>query len=651
MHYSGFRHQILHFIVISKILICALALVMLLAPITASAQQKASAPNLTAADLEPWLNGFMTNALRVNEVQGAVVAVVKDGKIIVQKGYGYADAANRIPVDPVNTMFRPASISKLFVWTSVMQLVEQGKIDLDADINTYLDFKIAGMGGKKITVRHLMTHRAGFEDIGKVGYLSDAASLKPLGSFLKDYVPKRIFVPGSTPAYSNYGTALAGYIVQRVSGMPFETYVERNIFTQLGMTHSTFRQPLPRALQSFMSKGYQVTGGEPQPFELMNDAPAGALSASSADMVKFMVAHLEAERASGGKLLKPETARLMHRSVIKSFPRLNGMALGFAENNINGHKVIGHGGDLNLFHSNLSLFIDDDIGIYISMNNAGNGGMDVRSKLLAKFADRYMPAKLDETVIDKATAKLHLQQIVGAYISTRRLESSSGRLANLLGEVSLSADDQGILVFTGFGRIMRFQEIRPYLWRQVDGKEMLSVKMNGTRPLSMSFDLVSPDMEFTPVPFMASASAILPALFASIAILMISLLSWPLGFFANRLYGVARNQKANERHLFLTRQVASICLIVGGISWVILLAKGLSSGLTDADNTHILFTQASSIICVLIAGTCIFVVARGLFKTKQSRLTAFGTAIWLAASVFVIWFYYSFNFLKIGVDF
>jgi CubicO group peptidase (beta-lactamase class C family) len=651
MNSSGLRNHVLYLIVTWKSCICALVLVLLLAPITASAQRKSSATNLTASDLEPWLDGFMANALRVNEVQGAVVVVIKNGKVLVEKGYGYTDAATRTPVDPVNSMFRPGSISKLFVWTSIMQLVEQGKIDLDADINTYLDFKIVGMGGKKITIRQLMTHRGGFEEIGKSGIFNDPALLKPLKSEIKDYIPQRIFAPGSTPAYSNYGTALAGYIVQRVSGMAFETYVERNIFAPLEMAHSTFRQPLPKALQPFMSKGYQITGDHPQPFELTNQVPAGALSASTGDIAKFMVAHLEAEHDLGGKLLKPETARLMHRSLIKNFPNLNGMALGFYQKNRNGHTIIGHGGDLNLFHSDLSLFIDDDIGIYISMNSAGNNTFDIRSKLLDDFSDRYMPATTFSGKIDTGLAKEHLAHVKGAYVPTRRLVSSFLRLIDLFSEVSISTDSTGLLVLNSFSKQTRFREIRPYLWQEVDGKESLAVTVKDGRPLAMSINSAAPVIEFTTVMPLASASIVLPAFVASFLVLIISIIAWPFGVVARKLYGTGSNESADQRRLFLTRQTASIALVISGSVWVILIAAGLSSGFTDALNIQILLTQAISILCVLISAVGILMIIRGLLTVKQSRIQTLGAALWLVAAIFVIWFHYSYNLLKLGANF
>src|SRR5579884_2450492 len=174
---------------------------------------------LTAQDLEAFLDGLVPSQLAQSDIAGAVIAVVQNGNVIFEKGYGYSDVKSKRPVLPDQTLFRPGSISKLFTWTSVMQLVEQGKIDLDHDINEYLDFKIPPYQGKPITLRNVMTHTPGFEDSAK-GLLPASGADVNLERYLKTHLPARIFPPGEIVAYSNYGCGLAGYIVQRISGEP-----------------------------------------------------------------------------------------------------------------------------------------------------------------------------------------------------------------------------------------------------------------------------------------------------------------------------------------------------------------------------------------------------------------------------------------------
>src|SRR5450432_22375 len=177
------------------------AAVLTLAAGLAAAQAGAAesaAVTLTADDVNAWLDGYMPYALHTGDIAGAVVAVVKDGQIVTERGYGYSDVAKHTPVDPKLTLFRPGSVSKLFTWTAVMQLVEQGKIDLDADVNQYIDFKIPPRDGKPVTMRNLMQHTAGFEEQAKGIIAEEPSTLPPYDALLKVWVPDRIFAPGST---------------------------------------------------------------------------------------------------------------------------------------------------------------------------------------------------------------------------------------------------------------------------------------------------------------------------------------------------------------------------------------------------------------------------------------------------------------------
>src|ERR1700744_658302 len=263
-------------------------------PPAAATSTPSAAPvaTLTADDVNAWLDGYMPYALHTGDIAGAVVAVVKDGQVLTERGYGYADIAKRTPVDPKLTLFRPGLVSKLVTWTAVMQQVEQGKIDLDADVNQYIDFKIPARDGKPVTIRELMQHVAGFEEQAK-GIMSDNPKALRFEVLLKQGGPERFFAPGSTPAYSNYGASLAGYIVQRVSGESFDDYVEKHIFAPLDMKYSTFRQPLPANLEPMMSTCYSEASAPANKFAIVGPTPAGALSSPGEDMAHFMIAHLQ----------------------------------------------------------------------------------------------------------------------------------------------------------------------------------------------------------------------------------------------------------------------------------------------------------------------------------------------------------------------
>ena len=500
----------------------------------------ASAPvALDAKDLEAWMDGYLPYALERGRIPGAVVTVVRGNEVLLQKGYGFADVAKRAPVLPETTLFRPGSVSKLVTWTAVMQQVEAGKIDLDKDVNAYLDFKIPPFEGKPITMRHIMTHTAGFEESVRHLISSDPKAVKTLKELMPLALPERVFAPGTTPAYSNYATALAGYIVERVSGQSFDDYVDSRIFQPLGMTHSTFRQPLPARLAPHMAKGYADVTGKPQPFEMVIPAPAGSMSASGVDMAKFMIAHLN----GGGGILKPETVEQMHNFKAPGVGPLNSMALGFYEQQVNGRRAIAHGGDTVWFHSYLWLFPDSDIGIFLSMNAQGKDGATgaVRSALFHKFADRYLPGPPEKSSqIDAATAREHAQMMVGNYVSSRGSFTNFFSLFGLLGQATVSMTEDGKLSFPaldGLGAGARdWVEVEPFVWRDTGTGERLAAEVKDGRVVRMSVDAGSPFMVFEPAPAGVNAAWLYPALIFAFGIVLLAALAWPVRALVRRSF-------------------------------------------------------------------------------------------------------------------
>jgi CubicO group peptidase (beta-lactamase class C family) len=343
---------------------------------------------LEPADLQAFFDGILPMQLERSDVAGASVLVMQDGKTLLQKGYGYADVKTKKPVDPAATIFRLASISKLFTWVSVMQLEEQGKLNIDTDVNQYLDFQIKPAFGKPITLRNLMTHTGGFEEESRDVILTDPKQAISLRDFLIQNQPTRLFAPGAVPAYSNYGVGLAGYIVQRVSGEPFEQYVQDHIFTPLAMTHSTFYQPPPKALANAPSDGYRgSTEKPPVGFEIFNPMPAGGVSSTATDMSRFGQALLNGGTLDGKQILKPETIQAMWTPQFRASPAMPPICMGFYETWRSGVHWIGHEGDLIAFHSLFFLDPSRKIILFISYNSAG-GGDQPRPELIDMFSHR-----------------------------------------------------------------------------------------------------------------------------------------------------------------------------------------------------------------------------------------------------------------------
>ncbi|WP_129779567.1 serine hydrolase domain-containing protein [Peristeroidobacter soli] len=610
-----------------------------------------SAPALTRADAETWLDGFLDYELQRGDIAGGVVVIVKDGEVLLQKGYGYDDVEKRRSVDPQRTLFRVGSVSKLFTATAVMQLVEQGKIDLDAPIDQYVDFEIPAAFGKPVTMRNLITHTGGFDESVRELMHSDPKRFGTLESLVKIPGRTRLFPPGEVPSYCNYCLALAGYVIERVSGETFDDYLDRHVFAPLGMEHSTFRQPLPEKSQADMSKGYERASAPPLYFELVGPAPAGSLSATGADMARFMNAHLH--DAAG--LLKPETARLMHTSVFQATPPVNGMALGFFEANRNGRRIIEHGGDTQVFHSQMILFMDQGVGMFMSFNSTGKDGAvgGVRSALFEQFTDRYFPAPVpDEPTA--STAIEHSRLVAGRYQSSRRSAKAFFVAVGMLGQFEVTANPDGTLVIpplTGLnGQPKVWREVGPFVWREVGGKERLAAKIEDGKVRFLGHDASSGVQVFMPVPAGMSGGWMIPVVLLSAVSLLLTVIAWPVAAFVRRRHGVTfemTRQQALARRLVIAAAIVNLVFLIG---WMMLIQSGLANLALFDGRMDAWFFVLHLLGFIGLAG--VGVALWNAWLSLQSR-RGWGSKSWsvvLAAScVAITWIGFTLNLIKLNL--
>jgi CubicO group peptidase (beta-lactamase class C family) len=619
-------------------------------PATATTDDPSGAPPLTKVDADAWLDGFLPYALASADVAGAVVVIVKDGSIVTERGFGYADVAANRKVDPHDTLFRPGSTSKLFTWTAVMQLVEAGKIDLDRDVNTYLDFKVPTYEGEPLTMRQIMTHTSGFEEALN-GLFVHADRVPSLQTFVHHWTPARIFPPGTTPAYSNYATALAGYIVQRVSGEPFDAYIEHHIFRPLGMSHSTFDQPLPPTLAAEMSKGYRIASQPPHPFEMIAGAPAGSLTTNADDMARFMLAHLDIDREL---LMKAATAREMHDTALTVIPPLNRMELGFYEQNLNGHRIIGHGGDTQWFHSYLWLLLNQKVGIFYSQNSAGRGAASlvIRESLIDNFVDRYFPPTAASPASFQPRPR-DAAAMAGTYQASRRSQSGLRRALNFFGQTSVAASASGGLRIEGFefaganGAPRNFVEIGPFLWQELNGHERLAATVQGERVIRFSVDSVAPFTVFEPVPWYISTTWLRPAVLIGLVVLLGMAVSPLVGWAARRSYGVSKRLEGSERTAYRASvSLAVAALLIVGVWLAILLPLTF-----DPLGPSVYLLQLTTV--VLLPALCI-VSAWFVWTAVGLRRGAFTLGLRVAvllAGVVVSWVAVAFGLTHFGLDY
>lgn len=614
------------------------------------------APALTRADLEAWLDGFFPYALAAGDVAGAVVVVVKDGEVLLQKGYGYADLETREPVDPEATLFRPGSVSKLFTWTAVMQLVEQGKVELDADVNQYIDFAIPAGDAGPVTLRQIMTHTTGMEEQIRALITANAEEITPLGEALKYWVPERIHAPGTTPAYSNYATALAGYIVERVSGMPFDDYVEQNIFEPLGMEHSSFRQPLPPELLAGMSKGYaRASEGKAKDYEFISLAPAGSLAATGADMARFMIAHLEGGAYRDGRILQPETVRRMHTTGQASVEPLNRMMLGFYETSVNGHRAIAHGGDTQWFHSDLQLFPDDGIGIFVSMNSSGREGATghIRYALVRGFADRYLPGTPGPARgVPEAEAKRHAEQIAGTYASSRRPGTSFMSLLNVLGPVKVVANEDATISVTlalgAGGAPKKWREVEPYVWQDIDSTDRLAADVVDGEVTRFTLEPYAPIMVFQRMSTWQALA--MPLLVASLAVLLLTVVAWPVSALVRRYYGARyRLEGADARAHRFGRIGALLALVAIGSVLGLIVAMLGSLDLTSASNDGLVIAlRLFATVALPLAAVAAVWNAWQALRGRRRLLARLWALLVALACLYLLWVGFAYHVIGFG---
>lgn len=421
-------------------------------------------------ELRGFLDGFFAEHMESLHVPGAVFVLVKDGEVFFSKGYGFADLERKAPVDPDRTLFRVGSITKLFTATAVMQLHERGKLDLDGDVNVYLErIALEDTYPDPVTLKNLLTHTGGFDDSNIGQAVLNESEVEPLGDYLARRIPARVTPPGNVVSYSNHGLTLAGYVVQEISGLPFAEYVERNILQPLGMERSGLGRP-PGLARGYVHRGETY---EAVPFEYYNIGPACSLSATATDMARFMIAHLQDGRFEDVRILEETTAREMHRQQFANHPDLPGFAYGFYEKYVNGRRSLEHGGAIRGFYSLLVLLPDDDCGFFVSSNNFGFG---VEGRFLIdfrrEFMDRYFPSPT-EVVAGKSLpgSKERAARLAGSYRFNRVARGTLDKYLALIGKVrEIRVREAGEGALTVGGRRRRYVEVEPFLYRREDGR-------------------------------------------------------------------------------------------------------------------------------------------------------------------------------------
>ena len=598
-------------------------------------------PDVTnPAVVEAFVDGVVKPNMKLHHSPSGVVAVMKNGEVIFSKGYGFIDVEKRIPVDPATSLFRPGSISKLFTWVSVMQLVEQGKMDLDTDVNQYLrTFEIEDTWpGDPVTLRDIMTHTAGFED-GAIGYLiiDDPDRIIPLAEALAKYQPERVNPPGVHTAYSNWATALAGLMVSNVSGVDFNQYVQQNIFDVLGMTGSSFVEPLPPELDANMAKAYRYQSDKYVEINyeiISNFGPAGALATTAADMTIFARAILGGGEYAGGRILKAETLQQMTDEGFAHDARIRGMGLGFIKRRFGpeGFDNFGHDGGTTVFISHFGLSRSEDFMLYSSFSGPGAGA--THGAFVQSFYDEFFPREVP-AIEPPADFSDRAAKYAGKYNAWRSSFNGIEAIIRALGGVDVvPLSDNTLMIGAN-----RYVEVEKNLFRDVDSYDQIAFQEDENGNITgMAQDGLGVNQYFR-APFYETMS--FTTTVGGLSLLVFLGVFLRLGYQWRAFRELAGPEKNAQR--------VSIAVATTNILFLLVLGITVSGGIQP------LMYEIPTIFKIGLVLPLLALIATGyqLYMTVQiwrdGLLAGVGArirySIVAAAGLFFVWFFYYWNLL------
>ena len=469
--------------------------------------------------------------MREHSVPGAALAVVRDGRVAHLAGYGCANTERGIAVDPRRTVFHVASVSKPFVALAAVQLAERGTVDLETDVNRYLTTMQVPPGwNRPITLHDLLTHTAGFEE-SIVGYAARTpADIRPLGEFLAAKLPKRGWPPGDVTAYSNYGYALAGYVIESAARVPFSEYVRTNVLAPLDMMRSSFAQPMPAELERDAALSYRCTsdGCEPITPDYRSAYPPGGLVTTAEDMSRFIIAQLGVE-LDGKRVLSDSVLRLMHERQFTHDATLPGLTYGFAEDEFGNVRSLSHAGGASGYTSFVMLVPTMKFGAFLVANGGSSRFGAATSAAIAHTMFPVAPAVATPTASATATV-----DPTSSYRLTRYAHHGVENLPALFnGQAHVTRASADTISVTGIGDASgTYVPIDSTHWIRAGGSDRLAVRTTNGRVThlfaSQSFFGTRFPAAFERLAWYDAPYFVNEALSWAIAIPALALLAWPI---------------------------------------------------------------------------------------------------------------------------
>jgi CubicO group peptidase (beta-lactamase class C family) len=423
---------------------------------------------LKTNDLETLFDPIFAERMEKLHIPGAVISVVKNGKVIFTKGYGVADVEKKTAVVPDKTIFRIGSITKVFTATAVMQLADKEKINLNDDVNKYLKgVQVPNTFTQPIRFADLLTHTSGLDEISPGRHSSNQAEIVPLGAFLKTRIVRHL-PPGEVISYSTYNPALAAHAVEQITQTPFKVYLQKNVFEPLAMSHTSITD-VKKEYQQDLATGYEYAENKYQPllFQWFNTYPASDINSTATDMSRFMMAHLGGGALDGKRILSERVTREMHETHFRNHPRIEGWAYGFYEGTQNNLRFVEHGGSMDDGYSALlTLVPEKNLGIFVACNTE-TGGFGLAETIKKALFDRYFPVEIKPKIPQTENpSPVALKKFAGKYQSIIYCHSCPPNTSYVPEPLEVKVTDDGMLSFLGG----RWKQIEPMLFILTDGE-------------------------------------------------------------------------------------------------------------------------------------------------------------------------------------
>lgn len=597
--------------------------------------------------VQEFMDNFFTSNMQKYKIPGAAVVVVKDGREVFKKGYGYSNLDKKIEVDPDKTLFPAASVSKLFTATAIMQLYEQGKLDINENVEKYIaPYKIENNYNEIITCANLLTHSSGVDEANEInGSTRNENDIKSQEYYFDNHKPKVVREPNTASRYSNQGYNLLGYVIEKVSGISYEEYINKNILEPLKMNNT-----LVRVKNDSIATGYEYNDGSFNEIPLAYQYTSGSsgINATPRDMENFMIGHLNNGEFYGVKILREETSKEMKKKQFTNNEALPGMGYGFIRSNRNGQEILKHEGGLPGFTTTMFLMPKENLGIYVATNSLSPLPFNIEDE----FLNQFYPQESSKYNNIQANFNKDYSKYEGTYRSYDGISKSNimkiGFLFDKTMDLRITDNRDGTLTLKEYTsakeeNITKLSEIKDGVFAREDGNGDFAFKLDSNRKVIYAFNDVSHN-SFEKIKFYEGRTFNI-VLFTLVILIFIINIGIGILMGLKRLFkrSIKENSKEIKKNILLNF-IISLLNLSGFIGILILAAYMIV--MNNSSNIYLLYI----LLGLLMFSTFLSVVGlinliRSFRKEILRKIDKVHFTIVTVSNFIFVWLIYYFNFL------